>query len=56
MNWFAIGGGIALIILGLTSLRPGAGRPARLPRATAVTLGLVGLAFLILGATPGLLN
>ena len=53
MNWFAIGGGVALIIIGITSLAPGADRAAALPRTTAITLGLLGLFFLILGAAPG---
>ena len=51
MNWFAIGAGFAIVIVAISSL---AGRGARLPRPAAITLGLVGLLFLYLGAAPGL--
>jgi hypothetical protein len=52
MNWFAIGGGIALIIIGIDAIT-NRDRAGRLPTASAVTLGLVGLLFLYLGAAPG---
>ena len=53
MNWFAIGGGIGLVIIGITNVAKGADPSAALPRPTAITLGLLGLFFLILGAAPG---
>ena len=46
MNWFAIGGGMALVIVGMAGL---AGKAGRLPRAAAIALALVGLVFLYLG-------
>ena len=52
MNWFAIGGGIALIIIGIDGIS-NRKRDGRLPRTTAITLGLLGLFFLYLGAAPG---
>ena len=52
MNWFAIGGGIALIAVGIGGLGQKSGGPGKLSRSTAITLGLVGLVFLILGASP----
>jgi hypothetical protein len=51
MNWFAIGAGIALIAVGIGGV---AQKSAKLSRSVAVTLGLVGLFFLYLGASPGL--
>jgi hypothetical protein len=51
MNWFAIGSGIALIAVGVG----GIAQPSlKLSRPVAITLGLLGLFFLYLGASPGL--
>ena len=50
MNWFAIGSGFALVAVGIGGL---AGKPNRLPRPVAITLGLLGLFFLYLGVAPG---
>jgi hypothetical protein len=54
MNWFAIGAGLALIIVGLTNLVRKGGGEGRLSRSAAISLGLVGLFFLYLGASPRL--
>ena len=53
MNWFAIGAGIALIVVWFTlRVRP-ADSARNISPSAAAALGLVGLFFLILGAAPG---
>ena len=53
MNWFAIGSGIALVIVGISGL---AGKTGRMPRAAAIALALVGLLFLYLGGVMELVR
>ena len=54
MNWFAIGAGAALVIAAATGFAKKPDGSSRLSRSVAITLGLVGLVFLYLGASPSL--
>ena len=56
MNWFAIGAGAALIIVGLTGFAKKPDGSPRLARPLAITLALVGLVFLYLGGASGVLG
>ena len=56
MNWFAIGSGFALIIVGIAGLARKGNDRRKLSRPAAISLGLVGLFFLYLGASPGFEN
>lgn len=51
MNWFALGGGVALVIVGVSAeLSRRAGRPTPFPRVTAVLFILMGLGLVAWGA------
>ena len=53
MNWFAIGGGLAVALSGaIALLRRSGGQPGSLPPATAWVLMALGLVFAGLGAAP----
>ena len=52
MNWFAIGAGAALVIAAALGFAKKPDLGGKLSRPVAITLGLVGLFFLILGASP----
>jgi hypothetical protein len=50
MNWFALGGGLGLVIVGASAeLSRRAGRPAPFPRVTAVLFILMGLGLIAWG-------
>ena len=52
MNWFAIGAGIAMVVVALVAFARKADGSSRLPRPAAIAIGISGLFFLILGASP----
>ena len=56
MNWFAIGGGAAMVIVAVTGFAKKPDGSPRLAPAAAITLGLVGLAFLYWGGAAAIID
>jgi len=56
MNWFAIGAGAALVIVGLTGFAKKPDGSPRLAPAAAIALALVGLVFLYLGGAAAVIG